>query len=148
MDAEAHAGPPEPGSGRETAPAATVADEPGGSQSIEPTEDEIEAWAEQERERRRSWLQGPTEAERSAWVRRERIRRLAGLGSEARAAELARLGRRYGRETQLVAEGALSLLWSWSRRTFAQLSQAGLDWEEEANRSPRRRRVPLDHEEP
>jgi hypothetical protein len=114
---------------------------------IEPSQEEIEAWIERERERRRAWLDGPNEGDQAAWIRRERIRRLAGLGPEARAAELARLGRRYGRETQLVAEGAVSLLWSWSRRALAQLARTGLEWEEEVGRSPRRRRVSLDDED-
>lgn len=114
---------------------------------IDPTPDEVEAWAARERERRRTWLEGPDEADRAAWIRRERIRRLAGLGADARAVELARLGRRYGRETQLVAEGAMSLFWSWSRRALAQLARTGLEWEEEVGRSPRRRRVSLDDEE-
>jgi hypothetical protein len=114
---------------------------------IEPSPEEIEAWVERERERRRAWLDGPDEADQAAWVRRERIRRLAGLGPEARAVEFARLGRRYGRETQLVAEGAMSLLWTWSRRALSQLARTGLEWEEEVGRSPKRRRVRLDDED-
>jgi hypothetical protein len=113
---------------------------------VEPTDEEIEAWAASERERRRAWLDGPSAAERADWVRRERARRLGELSPEARAAELARLGRRYGRETQLVAEGAASLLWTWSRRAFAELARMGLEWEESAGRSPRRQRVNLDDE--
>jgi hypothetical protein len=113
---------------------------------VEPTDEEIEAWAARERERRRAWLEGPSDAERADWVRRERARRLGELSPEARAAELARLGRRYGRETQLVAEGAASLMWTWSRRAFAELARMGLEWEESAGRSPRKQRVNLDDE--
>ncbi len=114
---------------------------------VEPTESEIEAWAEHEHERRRAWLEGPTAMERADWARRERDRRLADLEPEARMREMARLGKRYGRETQLAAEGAMSLLWTWSRRTFAEFARAGLEWEEEAARSPRRRRIRLDEED-
>jgi hypothetical protein len=135
---------PEAGGAKGTADAAPDLDDP---LHIEPSQEEVQAWVERERERRRAWVEGPSEADRAAWVRRERIRRLAGLGPEARASELARMGLHYGRETQLAAEGALSLLWSWSRRTFAQLARTGLEWEEEISRSPRRRRVSLDEEE-
>lgn len=118
-----------------------------GPSLVEPTESEIEAWAKQEHERREAWLAGPSPMERADWARRERDRRLADLEPEARVREMARLGKRYGRETQLAAEGAMSLLWTWSRRTFAEFSRAGLEWEEEAARSPRRRRIRLDEEE-
>jgi hypothetical protein len=114
---------------------------------VEPTESEIAAWAEHEHERRQAWLEGPTALERADWARRERDRRLADLEPEARMREMARLGKRYGRETQLAAEGAMSLLWTWSRRTFAEFARAGLEWEEEAARSPRRRRIRLDEED-
>lgn len=121
--------------------------DPDGVSTVEPTEVEIEAWAERERERRRAWLEGPSAAERADWALRERERRLDSLEPEARVREMARLGKRYGRETQLAAEGAMSLLWTWSRRTFAEFARAGLEWEEEAARSPRRRRIRLDEEE-
>jgi hypothetical protein len=124
--------------------ATPAADEPA---LVEPTDDEVAAWAAQEAERRRAWLQGPTESEKAAWARRERGRRLAELGPEARAVELARLGQRYGRETQLVAEGAVSLFLTWSRRAIAELARAGREWEEEATRPPARRRIPLDDED-
>jgi hypothetical protein len=138
--------PAQPGNatGQASAPEASVSDAP---ELVEPTADEIEAWAASERERRRAWLEGPTDAEKASWARRERGRRTAELGPEARAAELARLGRRYGRETQLVAEGAVSLLWLWSRRAIAELARAGREWEAEATRTPTRRRIPLDDED-
>ncbi|MFV2064241.1 MAG: hypothetical protein ACC726_12125 [Chloroflexota bacterium] len=130
-------------------PAAAPPEEPieGEPPIVDPSDQEIEEWADHERERRKAWLAGPTAAERAAWAERERERRIADLGPEARAAEFARLGRRYGRETQLVAEGALSLLSTWSRHTLAELARAGEEWEEDATRSPRRRRVRLDDEE-
>jgi hypothetical protein len=121
-----------------------VTDEPA---LVEPTPDEIEAWAAAETERRRAWVAGPTDAEKAAWAARERGRRISELGPEARAVEIARLGRRYGRETQLVAEGAMSLFMTWSRRAIAELIRAGRDWEADAMRTPSRRRIPLDRED-
>jgi hypothetical protein len=120
---------------------------PDGMPNVDPTDQEIEDWATNERERRRAWLDGPSQAERAAWAQRERERRLSELGPEARARQLAMIGMRYGRETQLAAEGAVNVLLGWSRKTFAELTQAGLEWEEESARSPRRRRIKLDDEE-
>jgi hypothetical protein len=113
---------------------------------LEPTDEEIAAWAARERERRRAWLEGPTDDERAAWARRERVRRLTELGPALRATDLARKGRRYGRETMLASEGAANLMVRWSRRVFAELVRAGLEWEDEISRSPRRR-IRLDDEE-
>jgi hypothetical protein len=113
---------------------------------VGPTEDEIEAWAERERARRRAWLDGPSPDERAAWARRERARRRLGLEPGARATELARRGQRYGRETMLATEGAFSLLTHRSRRLIAELVRAGLEWEDEVVRPPRRR-IRLDDEE-
>jgi hypothetical protein len=114
---------------------------------VEPTPEEIDAWAAQEKERRQAWLEGPTDAEKAAWSRRERSRRIGELAPEARAAELARLGQRYGRETQLVAEGAVSLFLTWSRRAIAELARAGREWEADVARPPARRRIPVDDED-
>ena len=113
--------------------------------ALEPTEAEIEAWVEEERRRRQTWLQGPTAEERAAFARRERERRLAELeGSEAWVTERARQMGRYGRDAQLAAEGAMSLFVKWSRHTFEALIEAGRDWEEEFGRPQRRRRVQMD----
>lgn len=113
--------------------------------ALEPSDAEVDAWAEEERRRRQTWLQGPTAEERAAFARRERERRLAELeGSEAWVTERARQMGRYGREAQLAAEGAMSLFVKWSRHTFDALVEAGREWEEEFGRPQRRRRVPMD----
>ena len=65
---------------------------------------------------------------------------------ESRIQEGVRTGVRYGRESQLAAEGAMTLLYRWSRRTMAELIRAGREWEEETSLPNRRRRVPLDDE--
>jgi hypothetical protein len=125
----------------------TISDQP---IALEPTDAEIAEWAERERKRREAWLSGPTAEERAAFARRERERRLADVAGErdANAAERDRMVRRYGRETQLAAEGAINLVWTWSRRSFAELVRAGRDWEQESGPSTRGRRVPMDDEAP
>jgi hypothetical protein len=117
--------------------------------ALEVTQAEIDAWAERERRRRAEWLAGPTEEERAAFARRVRSRRIAAAFDEGeeRIAETMRMGVRYGRETQLAAEGAAALLYRWSRRTFADLVRAGREWEEETTLPNVRRRVSLHDEE-
>jgi hypothetical protein len=116
---------------------------------LEPSEAELDDWVERERRRREAWLQGPTADERLAYARRLRERRLAELetGSEAWLAERARTMGRMSRETQLAVEGALSLFLKFSRRSMAQLVEAGRAWEEEFGQGERRRRVPIDDED-
>lgn len=117
--------------------------------SLEPTQAEIDAWVAREKQRRKEWLNGPSADEREAYARRLRQRRLADAfdDGETRIAESVRLGVRYGRETQLAAEGAMTLFYRWSRRTMADLVRAGREWEEETSLPNRRRRVSLDDEE-
>jgi hypothetical protein len=122
-----------------------VADEAVG---LEPTQAEIDAWVAKERERRQAWLNGPSPEEREAYARRLRQRRLAEAfdEGEARIADGVRMGVRYGREAQLAAEGAMTILMRWSRKTFDDMVRAGREWEEETSLPNRRRRVPLDDE--
>jgi hypothetical protein len=111
---------------------------------LEPTDAEIDAWAEDERKRRAAWLAGPTPEERAAFARREsRLRHAERQGLDQRTADLARLGLRYTREGQLATEGAISILVRWARQARAELIKAGLEWEDEMARS-RPRRVPPD----
>jgi hypothetical protein len=114
----------------------------------EPTEAEIDAWAERERARRQAWLAGPSEDERAEYAKRVRQRRLSDTFDEGerRLQETMRDGLHYGREGQLAAEGAMSLFYRWSRRTFAELVKAGREWEEDTALPRTRRRVPMDDE--
>ena len=114
----------------------------------EPTQAEIDAWVAEERARREAWLKGPTAEERAAYARRLRHRRLADTFDEGEHLldEGVRRGLRAGREGQLAIEGAMSLLYRFSRRTYAELIKAGREWEEETAMPSRRRRVPLDDE--
>ena len=120
----------------------------GSPTQIDPTDDEIREWAERERKRREAWLQGPSAEERAAFARRERERRAMELAEEPAANEVGRKRsrRRYRRETQLVAEGAMSLIYRWSRQSLAELVRAGREWEDEVAQTSTRRRVPLDDE--
>jgi hypothetical protein len=46
---------------------------------LEPTREEIDAWAAREHKRREAWASGPTDAEKQAWARGYRRRALLGL---------------------------------------------------------------------
>jgi hypothetical protein len=130
---------------------------------LEPSEAEVEEWAERERQQRQGWLGGPTAEERAAWIQQERERRLASLTPEPanEATGLARRAQRTLREAQLAAEGAMRLVWKgveaegpvrfpvgllrkWSRQGMAVLVRAGQEWEEEMTQPGRGRRVPTD----
>jgi hypothetical protein len=116
---------------------------------MEPTQAEIDAWAAQERKRREAWVKGPTDDERQAYAKRLRQRRLSNAfdEGESRIEDGVRMGLHYGRETQLAAEGAVNLLYRWSRRTFTELVRAGREWEEDTSLPNRRRRVSPDDED-
>ena len=121
-----------------------VADAP----SLEPSQAEIDAWVERERARRKAWLEGPSEDERADYASHLRRRRLAETfdDGELLIQERMRQGLRYSREAQLAAEGAMTLLYRWSRQTFAELIKAGREWEEDTALPQARRRVPMDDE--
>ncbi len=132
------------------APAASSKRRPSGDPlALEPSAEELDRWATEERARREAWLRGPTEEERAEFVRIERQRRLAEINDDDDLwVERMRLMRRYPREAQLAAEGAFSLMWKWSRRTMEELVQAGREWEDEFVGPTRRRRIPLDDDKP
>jgi hypothetical protein len=113
---------------------------------LEPTQAEIDAWVAKERERRQAWLNGPTPEEREAYALHLRQRRLADTFDEGEAmlTDSVKRGMRLGREGQLAAEGAVALMYRYSRRTFAELVRAGREWEEETSLPRRRRRVSMD----
>jgi hypothetical protein len=134
-----------------TRPQQTPSD-PDDTLGFEPTEAEIEQWANRERERREAWLRGPTAAQRADWAARERARRMGDVGLAqgyhlpAPNADAVRMAQYYMRECQLATEGAVSLLLSLSvRDVFDNLVRAGREWEDEyTSRPARRRRVPID----
>jgi hypothetical protein len=106
-----------------------VADEP---LALEPSQAEINAWAERERARRQAWLSGPSDDERAEYAKHVRQRRLAETFDEGehRLEEGMRQGLHYGREAQLAAD----------------LVKAGREWEEDTALPRARRRVPMDDE--
>lgn len=116
--------------------------------AVEPSAAEIEAWAERERARRQAWLAGPSDEERAEYASHLRQRRLAETFDEGEAMlqERMRQGVRYSREAQLAAEGAMSLFFRWSQRTFAELVKAGREWEEDTALPRLPRRVRMDDE--
>lgn len=130
-------------------PTTTAADESTDSTSLDPSQAEIDAWADRERARRQAWLQGPSEEERADYATYVRRRRVAEAfdESEARIQERMRQGLHYSREAQLAAEGAMTLFYRWSRRALAELVRAGREWEEETMLPRTRRRVPMDDDE-
>jgi hypothetical protein len=111
--------------------------------AAEPTQAEIDEWAAAERARRQAWLEGPTPEEREAYARRLKNRRLSSMfdDGEHMIDETVRRGLHYTREGQLAAEGAVSLMYTWSRHFFKELVRAGREWEEETAMPSRRRRV-------
>jgi hypothetical protein len=121
--------------------------------TLAPTDEEVNAWAEQEHQRRQAWLEGPSEEEKQEWRRREIGRRLAraahdgDFGPEwqpeyAAHDDRRRLSRRYARDAQLATEGLGLLLATLPFRMLAELVNAGREWEEDYP-SSKRRRVPL-----
>jgi hypothetical protein len=133
-----------------------VAESTGSETLVEPTEVEVEAWAERVRMRRQAWVDGPTEEEKHEWLRRERMRRQARLGIEAEVRpgngastgydpydERRRLQRRYVREVRLATEGLGVWMATLPFRALAELVTAGREFEEESLRPARRRWVPF-----
>jgi hypothetical protein len=115
---------------------------------LNPSDTEVEAWADRERQRRRAWLEGPTAEEREEYARRHRERRLTDLGADIddRLGGGTRIRMPSPRDAQLIAEGAMSVMWKWSKRQLESLERAGRDWEDEVTAQRRRKRVPLDDE--
>ena len=128
--------------------------------SVEPTEAEVEAWAERVRLRRQAWVDGPTEEEKNEWIRRERMRRLSRLENEVEGkpsnggprgydpyAERRRLQRRYLREVRLATQGLGVWMAMLPFRTLAELVASGREWEEETLQPARRRWIPFNEDE-
>ncbi len=92
----------------------TGGDDGATAQSAEPTQAEIDEWAAREKARRAAWLDGPTDEERREYASRVKHRRLSETFDDGthRIDETVRRGIHYGREGQLAAEGAVSLLYS------------------------------------
>ena len=72
-----------------------------------------------------AWLAGPTDEERRAYASQLKHRRLSETFDEGEHLldESVRRGLHYGREGQLAAEGAVSLLYTWSRKNVRRAGQ-------------------------
>jgi hypothetical protein len=120
-----------------------------GRVAAEPTDQEVEEWAEHEKKRREAWLAGPSKAEKREWSRRRReIRELRELdgASDLSDSELERqLERRLRRDAYLARVGIFDLLAHWPPRLGAKLIRSGLDAQYDYYTEPAsRRRVPPD----
>jgi hypothetical protein len=117
-----------------------------------PSDDEVDAWADRERERRREWADGPTEHEKLLWARQERIRRARAAGASApggsatRSAddgdERLRRARRFRRDARRLALGSFATLLDLPFLTASSLVSVGRDVERGVD-GPSSRRVPF-----
>ena len=115
--------------------------------AAEPTDQEVEEWAEGEKKRREAWLAGPTEAEKREWSRRQvsEARELYGA-SDVPDSELEReLERRLRRDVHLARAGILGLFLNLPYSVGAKLIRSGLDAQYDYYTEPAfRRRMPPD----
>ena len=117
--------------------------------AAEPTEQEVEEWAEREKKRREAWLAGPGEAEKREWSRQQRHRRetreLYGAGARPDPEFERELEQRLRREAYLARVGILDMLLHWPPRLGAKLIRSGLDAQYDYYTEPAyRRRLPPD----
>ena len=105
--------------------------------SIDPTDEEVEAWATRERQRREQWSKGPTPEQAALWASRERDRRIAEDEDPPEPSN--HEAGRATRHVQLAAEGAWSLLFKASVKTLNRLVDAGQAWEDDLMEPGRRR---------
>ena len=117
--------------------------------AAEPTDQEVEEWAEREKRRREAWLAGPSEAEKRDWSRRRRelseLRDQYGASDEPDS-ELERdLERRLRRDIHLARAGILGLVLNLPYSLGARLIRSGLDAQYDYYTEPAfRRRMPPD----
>ncbi len=117
--------------------------------AAEPSEQEVNEWAEGERKRREAWLAGPTEAEKREWSRRQQhlreLRELYGARDESDHELERQLERRLRRDVSLARAGAFDLLVHGPYRLGAKLIRSGIDAQYDYYAEPAfRRRVPPD----
>jgi hypothetical protein len=115
--------------------------------AIDPTEQEVEAWAEREKKRREAWLAGPSEDEKREWIQRQRhLRELReSYGASDDPALERQLERRLRRDAYLVRAGILDMLVHSPSRLGAKLIRSGLEAQYDYYTEPAyRRRVPPD----
>lgn len=117
--------------------------------AAEPTDKEVEEWADREKKRREAWLAGPTEAEKREWRRRREeiseLRDLYGASDEPDSEVERELERRLRRDVHLARAGILGLLLNLPYSMGAKLIRSGLDAQYDYYTEPAfRRRMPPD----
>ncbi len=117
--------------------------------AAEPSDQEVQEWAEREKKRRAAWVAGPSEGEKREWSRRQQhLRELKEHygASDEHDPELERqLERRLRRDAYLARAGIVDLLVNWPHRLGAKLIRSGLDAQYDYYTEPAfRRRVPPD----
>ena len=117
--------------------------------AAEPTDQEVEEWAEREKKRREAWLAGPTEAEKREWRRRQEeiseLRDLYGASDEPDSELERELERRLRRDVHLARAGILGLFLNLPYSMGAKLIRSGLDAQYDYYTEPAfRRRMPPD----
>jgi hypothetical protein len=117
--------------------------------AAEPTDQEVEDWAEREKKRREAWLDGPSEADKREWRRRQQdvkeLREMYGPSDEPDSVLARQLEERLRRDAYLARAGIVDLLLHWPPRLGAKLIRGGLDAQYDYYTDPAfRRRVPPD----
>jgi hypothetical protein len=94
-----------------------------GAVAAEPTQQEVEDWAEREKKRREAWLAGPSEAEKREWRRQQRhlseLREMYGAGVRSDAEVEREVERRLRLDAHLARVAISDLLVRWPRRLVA-----------------------------
>jgi hypothetical protein len=113
----------------------------------QPTDQEVEAWAEREKKRREAWLAGPSDAEKREWRTRQRdvreLREMYGASDEPEWVLERQLERRLRRDVYLAGAGIVDFLLHSPTRLGAKLIRGGLDAQYDYYTDPAfRRRVP------
>ena len=117
--------------------------------AAEPTDQEVEEWAEREKKRREAWLAGPSDAEKREWRRRQQdireLRETYGASDEPDYVPERQLEQRLRRDAYLARAGIVDLLLHWPPRLGAKLIRGGLDAQYDYyTEAAFRRRVPPD----
>lgn len=115
--------------------------------AAEPTDPEVDAWAEREKNRREAWLAGPSDAEKREWSRRQRelseLRETYGASDEPDSELERELERRLRRDLHLARAGILGLFLNLPYSVGAKLIRSGLDAQYNYYTEPAfRRRMP------
>ena len=103
------------------------------------TEDQVELWAQQERQRRQAWVAGPTDEEKRLWARRETPR--FGPAVSSVEADVREMADRWIRDADLAAKGTLHALSRLPFALWSSLVRSGRAFEDDFYEPPPRRRV-------